>query len=123
VKVSIQGIFYVAAHVSDLARSRQFYSERLGWKLETDGPTVAGLRFGAGYLVLLADHGSNAASSQPGGMHVAVQVSDIDSEHSRLAALGVPVSELRSQPWGERNFSFKDPDGYEWSYGEIKGDS
>jgi len=51
--MSVQGIFYVAARVSDLARSKRFYSEKLGWKLETDEPTVAGVRFGTGYLVLL----------------------------------------------------------------------
>jgi uncharacterized glyoxalase superfamily protein PhnB len=53
-------------------------------------------------------------------MHVSVRLSDIDSEHARLSALGVAVSELRSQPWGERSFNFKDPDGYEWSYGDVK---
>jgi uncharacterized glyoxalase superfamily protein PhnB len=29
------------------------------------------------------------------------------------------VSELVSQPWGEQSFRFTDPDGHEWSYGEI----
>jgi len=117
--VSVQGIFYIAAHVANLARSKQFYSEKLGWKLETNEPTVAGFRFGAGYLVLLADSAQGEQRNLAGGMHVAVQVNDIATEHGRLSASGVAVSELRSQPWGERNFSFRDPDGYEWSYGEI----
>src|SRR5689334_8565217 len=111
--VSIQGIFYVAVHVSDLARSRSFYADKLGWKLETIEATVAGLRFGAGYLVLLSD-ASAAAHAHPGGMHVAVLVEDIDAEYARLRDAGIEVGELRSQPWGERNFSFRDPDGYEW---------
>jgi len=113
--VSIQGVFYVALHVSDLPRSRHFYADKLGWKLETDEPAVAGLRFGDGYVVLLASEGG----ARPGGMHVAVRVGGIDAEYARLQGLGVVVGELLSQPWGERNFSFKDPDGYEWSYGEI----
>jgi catechol 2,3-dioxygenase-like lactoylglutathione lyase family enzyme len=117
--VSIQGIFYISLHVSDLARSKQFFAGKLGWKLETDEPTVAGLRFGDGYVVLIADTG--AAPARAGGMHVAVKVDGIDAEHFRLKALGVEVSTLHSQPWGERNFSFKDPDGYEWSYGEVRG--
>jgi len=117
--VSIQGIFYVALHVSDLKRSKLFYSEKLKWTLETDEAAVAGLRFGDGYVVLLADGGQTAV--KPGGMHVAVKLSGIDAEYSRLKVLGVPVSDLLSQPWGERNFSFKDPDGYEWSYGEAGG--
>jgi len=116
--VSIQGVFYVSAHVSDLTRSKQFYSEKLGWKLGTNEPEVAGFHFGSGYLVLLADA---AHAKFAGGMHVAIRVSDIDAEYGRLVEAGVAVSELRRQPWGERNFSFHDPDGYEWSYGEIEG--
>jgi catechol 2,3-dioxygenase-like lactoylglutathione lyase family enzyme len=119
--MSIQGIFYVAAHVSDLTRSKQFYSEKLGWKLETNEPTVAGFRFGSGYLILLSEPGHSGSKALPGGMHIAVQVTDIDTEYAKLKKTGVEVSELHSQPWGERNFSFHDPDGYEWSYGEIKG--
>ena len=57
--MSIKGIFYVALHVSDLATSKQFYADKLGWRLETDEPTVAGLRFGEGYVVLLADGASD----------------------------------------------------------------
>jgi catechol 2,3-dioxygenase-like lactoylglutathione lyase family enzyme len=119
--VSVKGVFYIAVHVTDLVRSKQFYSEKLGWKLETDEPTVAGLRFGDGYVVLLADAASPELASRPGGMHVAVKVEEIESEHARLKGLEVPVSALVSQPWGEKSFSFKDPDGYEWSYGEIRG--
>jgi uncharacterized glyoxalase superfamily protein PhnB len=37
-----------------------------------------------------------------------------------LAQLGVRVSELRDQPWGERNFHFDDPDGYVWAYGQPR---
>jgi uncharacterized glyoxalase superfamily protein PhnB len=53
-------------------------------------------------------------------MHVEVQVEDVDAEHARLSRLAVPVSELRDQPWGERNFSFADPDGHTWAYGQPK---
>src|SRR5262245_43811928 len=113
--MSIQGVFYIALHVSDLAASRHFYADTLGWRLETDEPGVAGLWFSDGYAVLLAHAGGNTHSG-PGGMHVAVQVEGIEAEHRRLKELGVAVSELMRQPWGERNFSFKDPDGYEWTY-------
>jgi catechol 2,3-dioxygenase-like lactoylglutathione lyase family enzyme len=119
--VGIQGIFYIGVHVSDLERSKQFYAGKLGWKLGTDEPTVAGLHFGEGYVVLLADAASSELAGRPGGMHVAVKVDNIVAEHARLKGIGVAVSDLVSQPWGERNFTFKDPDGYEWSYGEIGG--
>jgi predicted enzyme related to lactoylglutathione lyase len=34
--MAIKGIFYVFAHVSDLARSKRFYGETLGWTKNTD---------------------------------------------------------------------------------------
>ena len=45
---------------------------------------------------------------------------DVDAEHERLRRLGVTVSDLEDRPWGERNFSFVDPDGYRWSSGQPK---
>jgi catechol 2,3-dioxygenase-like lactoylglutathione lyase family enzyme len=113
--MAIQGIFYVFANVSDLSRSKKFYGETLGWKLNTDEKEVAGFAFGGGYLVIRAENGSGARA---GGMHVEVQVDEVEAEHVRLKELGVDVGELIDQPWGERNFSFRDPDGYTWSYGQ-----
>ena len=34
--MAVKGIFYVFAEVSDLAHSKKFYGETLGWKLNTD---------------------------------------------------------------------------------------
>jgi catechol 2,3-dioxygenase-like lactoylglutathione lyase family enzyme len=116
--VTAKGIFYVFAYVSDLARSKKFYGETLGWKLGTDEDGVAGFGFGSGYLVLHRDDRSRDLRRYAGGMHVEVQVEDVAAEHARLRSRGVDVRELCDQPWGERNFSFEDPDGYLWSYGQ-----
>ena len=115
--MAVKGIFYVFAHVSDLSRSKKFFGETLGWKLGTDEKDVAGFSFGGGYLVLHESHNGEAAHAN-GGMHVEVQVEDVNAEHARLKSLGLDVGELLDQPWGERNFSFRDPDGYLWSYGQ-----
>jgi catechol 2,3-dioxygenase-like lactoylglutathione lyase family enzyme len=96
------GIFYVFAFVSDLARSKRFYGETLGWK-----------------LVIHTDDRHEEARCYAGGMQVEVRVDDVDAEHERLRKLGVAVSDLDDQPWGERNFFFVDPDGYRWSYGQA----
>ena len=114
-----KGIFYILAHVSDLGRSKRFYQDKLGWTLGTDEPYVAGFSFGSGYLVLHVDDRSKESRSYSGGLHVAVQVEDAAAEHARLKAQGVAVGELDDQPWGERNFTFSDPDGYVWSYGQT----
>ena len=119
--MAIEGLFYVHAFVSDLARSKRFYGEVLGWTLGTDEPGVAGFQFGSGYLVAIQDERPPADRLYPGGMSVAVKVDDLDAQHARLAGHGIEVGSIRSQPWGERSFSFADPDGYEWVYGQPAG--
>jgi uncharacterized protein len=116
--VTIEGIFYVYAKVADLRRAKQFYGETLGWKLHTDEQQVAGFWFGSGYLVAALDASASGRPAHTEGMHIAVRVSDIEAEHARLSQRGVQVSPVQRQPWGERNFSFTDPDGYLWLYGE-----
>src|SRR5262245_61880442 len=114
--MSIKGIFYVFAEVSDFARSKKFYGETLGWKLGTDEKDVAGFAFGSGYLVI---HATGKRGSSTGlSIYVEVQVDDVNAEHARLKGLGVEVSDLQDQHWGERNFSFYDPDGHTWFYGQ-----
>ena len=117
--MTTKGIFYVFAWVSDLKRSKRFYAETLGWKLGTDEKDVAGFSFGTSYLVIHEDNREAGARRYLGGMHVGVQIEGVDDEHARLARLGITVSDLRDQPWGERSFEFDDPDGYTWSYGQV----
>ena len=98
------------------ARAKAFYGDKLGWRLDTDEPTVAGFWFGSGYLVATLDlsvqHGS-------GGLNIAVRVDDIDAEHRLLAERGVGVSPIEARPWGQRDFRFIDPDGYLWEYAQV----
>ena len=114
--MAIKGIFYVFAEVSNLARSKKFYGQTLGWKLNTDEKDVAGFAFGNAYLVIHATD----KQAQPTGptLYVEVQVDDVNAEYERLKGLGVEVSEPCDQHWGERNFSFRDPDGHMWFYGQ-----
>jgi predicted enzyme related to lactoylglutathione lyase len=118
--MAIQGLFYIHIQVSDLARAKTFYGEALGWGLETDEPGVAGFRFGSGYLVV-----SEAPPEGPrptaGGVEIAVQVDDLEAQHERLDRAGAAPTPIAARPWGERNFSFRDPDGYAWAYGQPVG--
>lgn len=117
--MAIEGVFYVHILVSDLARSKAFYGETLGWKLNTDEAMVAGFWFGSAYLVAQRDTRPDAERAYNAGMHISVKVSDIEAEHAGLKARGVEVSPIHDRPWGERNFSFADPDGYLWEYGQA----
>jgi catechol 2,3-dioxygenase-like lactoylglutathione lyase family enzyme len=116
--MAIEGVFYVRISVADLARSKRFYADTLGWKLETDEPYVAGLWFGSGYVVCALDP-ATAAKPRDGGMKVCVRVDDIEAQHSALKAKGVAVTPIESRPWGQRDFSFTDPDGYAWDYAQA----
>ena len=109
-----KGIFYVFIYVSDLERSKAFYRDTLGWKLGTEEGNVAGLAFGAGYVVMHQDNRNPDARRYAGGMNVSVNVESADAEHARLSASGAKVTALSDWPWGERNFSITDPDGYSW---------
>jgi catechol 2,3-dioxygenase-like lactoylglutathione lyase family enzyme len=113
-----KGIFYVFALVSELERSKKFYRDVVGWKLGTEEGNVAGFSFGPAYLVIHQDNRPSGSRIYGGGMHVEVQVDNVDAEHARLSSKGVAVTALADWPWGERNFSFKDPDGYTWSVGQ-----
>ena len=116
----IKGIYYVSVFATDLERSKKFYGETLGWTLGTDNGHVAGFTFGAGYLVVHAETRPAESRRYAGGMHVEVMVDDVAAEHARLKKRGVAVTELVDRPWGERNFSLVDPDGYTWSYGQVR---
>jgi catechol 2,3-dioxygenase-like lactoylglutathione lyase family enzyme len=43
---------------------------------------------------------------------IELEVADVDAEYARLRGLQVEViQELRTQPWGQRTFYVRDPDG------------
>lgn len=119
--MAIKGLFYIEIIASDLAASKHFYADILGWQLHTDEPGVAGYYFGSSYLVILQDNRPAVERHYAGGIHAEVQVDDLDAEYARLQEHGVAVSAIEERPWGERNFSFSDPDGYKWAYGELAG--
>ena len=78
---------------------------------------MAGLGFGGSYLVIHSD--GNAEHRFAGGMHALVEDEGVDAQHARLKSLGVPVIELRDQPWAQRTFTFTDLDGYMWLHGQT----
>jgi catechol 2,3-dioxygenase-like lactoylglutathione lyase family enzyme len=118
--MAIEGLFYIMILASDLERSKAFYRDKLGWRLDTDVPgQVAGFLFGEAYLVVSQDHRPTAERLYAGGSEFTVKVDDLDEHHRRLHEAGVAVSAMVVQPWGERNFGFKDPDGYPWLYGQA----
>ncbi|WP_298609385.1 VOC family protein [uncultured Thiothrix sp.] len=52
------------------------------------------------------------AAFQGQGMWIAIDVVDAEAEYARLTALGAPIEvALREEPWGDRHFVLRDPNG------------
>ncbi len=65
---------------------------------------------------LLPDHPSQQPLFQPAfqhqGVYLTIEVEDVDAVYKRIKALNVPIEiELRNEPWGDRHFAVKDPNG------------
>lgn len=65
---------------------------------------------------LQAEHSSQQPIFQslyPGkGMYLTIEVPDADAEYKRISSLDVKIEvPLRDEPWGDRHFSFCDPNG------------
>lgn len=114
--------------VRDLARSKQFYTEGLGWKVkddygisvffESDGGSLVGFYGREG---LAGQVGANPEGSGFSGLVLTyvvrseARVDEILAEAEKTGATILkPAGAL---PWGGYGGSFADPDGYIWSLG------
>jgi predicted enzyme related to lactoylglutathione lyase len=130
--------------VSDVDRSKQFYAEQLGWRLDADFTADDGLR-----VVQVTPPGSEASvifgdqvtSAEPGSVEgLQLTVTDIEAARAELVGAGVDASEVFhdvggvfhhggtdgrvSGPAADRTSygsfaSFDDPDGNGWILQEI----
>jgi catechol 2,3-dioxygenase-like lactoylglutathione lyase family enzyme len=136
----------VVIPVADADRAKEFYEERLGWRLDADFAFENGFRVvqftppGSGCSV---QFGTNITSATPGSARgLYLIVSDIKAARDDLAARGVAVSEVfhagapgaQFQPDGTSGrvsgpapdhatygsfATFSDPDGNGWLLQEI----
>ena len=139
----------VVIPVSDVDRAKQFYSERLGWRLDADfdnGKDFRVIQFtppGSGCSVIFGKNVTAAAPGTAQGLYLIV--SDIEAARQELLGRGVKVSDVfhdagsvhsgPDDPYlfgcvrvsgadpehrSYRSFaSFKDPDGNGWLFQEI----
>jgi catechol 2,3-dioxygenase-like lactoylglutathione lyase family enzyme len=122
----------VVVPVSDVDRSKRFYSEQLGFNVDVDSSPNEQFR-----VVQLTPPGSACSISIGKGLSEAVpgtlqgmqiSVGDIDAAHAQLVERGVDVSPIRhvgETGWadgkgGDYNsfIFFQDPDGNGWAIQE-----
>jgi catechol 2,3-dioxygenase-like lactoylglutathione lyase family enzyme len=106
-------------HVSDLQRSIEWY-QRIGFELVERKETFAVLgwedaRF---FLKEHAQHGSGTTYA-----NIRVMVPDVDHSWSEAATLGLDVVvPIDDRPYGLRDFTVADPDGFGIRFGTSLAD-
>jgi predicted enzyme related to lactoylglutathione lyase len=106
-------IAYINIFVSELARSVEFYRDRLGLELEFAAQEHGYASFRAGAVRLgLAVAGQEHADQVGRHTGVGFEVADLEQEHRRLEGLGVLFTMPPTrQPWGGFMALLADPDG------------
>jgi lactoylglutathione lyase len=111
---------YAILFVADIERSIRFYRDVIGLPFKFANESYGEFATeGAKFALFARSHlpeliGRSAPPGEapwPQG-EVAFMVEDVDSEHERLLAAGVPVlAPPTDRPWGERTLHVADPDG------------
>ncbi|MEV6072777.1 VOC family protein [Nocardia sp. NPDC052001] len=109
----------LSLNVPDPTASAKFLIDHFGFTeaMSADG-FVSLTRPDAGINVIYLRTGlgsfkpATIAGSAGQGVLVVFTVEDIDTEYARVQAEGVPiVTEIETEPWGERYFQTLDPNG------------
>ena len=110
----ISGLDLLFLEVNNLGESVEFYSDVLGFTLESnDGeaqPPIASVRSGSLRITLVQQIETMLKRGR--GVHFVLGVSDVDAFHKKLQAHDVQVTGPRDEGWGGRFLSLQDPDGY-----------
>ncbi len=132
-----QRLDFVTIGVRDLAASRRFYVEGLGWEPTLDLPEVVFLQVGHGLLLGLwpvedmeADVGGDAAGSraEPGSGAPFTLAHNVDSDQavvevlaSAEAAGATILKQAQRAGFGGFHGYFADPDGFRWEVAHNPG--
>jgi catechol 2,3-dioxygenase-like lactoylglutathione lyase family enzyme len=113
--------------VESVERSIEFYSGKLGLKVEWNAvPAFAMMRLGAGTIGLLAmaeakkEGVESSSPAQKAAIHVEFTTDDLDGLYEELRAKGVAFHQPpHDEPW-ERSMTAYDPDGYAVEFAQGK---
>lgn len=104
--------------VRDVNTSLKFYTEKLGFQkdMALDGPdgvvAFAGIRLGQAAFMLSRAETDNAGQGVVFMVYLP-EDADIDKVYKEVQSKGVTLeTEIKSEYWGDRTFSVKDPDGF-----------
>jgi catechol 2,3-dioxygenase-like lactoylglutathione lyase family enzyme len=110
----ITGLDLLFLEVNNLADSLEFYSDLLGFDIESStdkaDPPIASLKSGSLRITLVQQVETMLKRGR--GVHFVLGVDDVDDFYERLNSRNVDVSEPRDEGWGGRFVNVQDPDGY-----------
>ena len=114
-------LMMVAMNVSDMAASKKFYVDQLGFKISTeyrqdDDNWWTTLIFPEGGATLTLSRASaSPASMTPDILSIYFETSDVEAAHEALSTKDVKVEDVQDDLFGPgsgvRWFNVKDPDG------------
>ena len=112
-----EGLLESSLYVGDLARSVEFYTKILGFRMIADfGERGCALEAGRRQVLLLFRKGASRAITSPhdgdGELHIAfaIAASELERWESWLAANGIAIEERRAWEAGGHSLYFRDPD-------------
>jgi len=110
--MQIQKINDLGIITNDLPQSRDFYVRHLGFEPVFVSDWYIHLKNGPVELGLMAPR-PDCPAMPANGAWLSLSVASVDAEYSRLVAAGLtPEAEPKDQPWGERCFLVRDPNGF-----------
>lgn len=104
-------IDYIEFAVKDLAKTKSFYSQLLGWRFEDFGPDYSSFSDGR-----LAGGFYTSDDVRPGGALIVIYASDLDAKKKRVQELGGTITRDTFEFPGGKRFHFSDPSGHELAF-------
>ena len=102
-------VSHMVLPVSDVLKSRDWYVDKLGFKVEREREEAVGIKDQSGLTIFLQKTAGTLAGQK---ITLTIQVGNVDGKHEELASLGVTfVSPPKRHFWGY-GAEVLDPDGY-----------
>jgi catechol 2,3-dioxygenase-like lactoylglutathione lyase family enzyme len=116
--MKIKSVSGLTLFVKSLNKTATFY-EALGFEIrkrETNHITAYSNWFWIDFLAIGKDERtktSEPAAGKGAGVLIYLSVDDVNAIHQYLVSKKIrPLTKPQDQPWGNREFSLRDPDGY-----------
>ena len=121
--MGVKGLDLLFLEVESLEESLEFYSERLGFRVESHEPSAEPpmATLGAGRLRLMLAQVPLAMARRGRGVHFFFTVDDVEEFYDFMRAGGLEVSPPEDEGWGGRFVTVEDPNRYRLFFVEWDG--